>query len=201
MILWAFGIGLESISDIQKYRFRSDPANKGRVCTVGLFNWSRHPNYFGEILTQFGIYAVAVGPAATGYVPHGSGASNALIASVVGALFLTVLLMFVSGLPLQERPGAKKRYEKGGEQWTEFKAYTERTSILIPLPPPLYRPLPTFLKRSLLLEFPMYVFDPQKHADQKVVQEREQEEGRTGRNGSTEPLNGNENNNVNGETQ
>ena len=47
VILWSAGIVAESVSDIQKYRFRSNPENKGKVCDVGYFAWSRHPNYFG----------------------------------------------------------------------------------------------------------------------------------------------------------
>ena len=118
---------------------------------------------------------IAVSPAADGYV-HG-GAYNALYASIVGAFFLTALLMFLSGLPLQERPGAKKRYESGNH-WESYKTYTERTSILIPFPPQLYVRLPTILKRTIFLEFPIYVFDPAKHADQSKVKDREAEEGR-----------------------
>lgn len=53
VILFAAGFILESVSDVQKYRFRSDPANKGKVCDVGFFTWTRHPNYFGEIIIQF----------------------------------------------------------------------------------------------------------------------------------------------------
>lgn len=53
-IMFAIGFLLESVSDVQKYRFRSNPDNKGKVCDVGFFAWSRHPNYFGEILIQFG---------------------------------------------------------------------------------------------------------------------------------------------------
>jgi steroid 5-alpha reductase family enzyme len=181
-ILFGIGFLLESVSDVQKYNFRSKPENKGKVCDVGLFYWSRHPNYFGEIIIQFGIYSIAVSPAAYGgYVTGGPAA--ALDASVLGAIFLTVLLMFVSGLPLQERPGAKKRYEKGGDAWTRFREYAESTSILIPFPPQLYRPLPTIVKRTLFLELPIYVFDPAKHADGKApgeaAAEREVEEGRS----------------------
>lgn len=84
--------------------------------------------------------------------------------------------MFVSGLTLQERPGAKKRYEKG-EGWPEYAAYLHRTSMLIPFPPQLYKQLPVILKRTLFLEFPIYVFDPAKHADQSKVQQRQDEEG------------------------
>lgn len=119
---------------------------------------------------------IAVSPAADGYV-HG-GAYKALYASILGAFFLTILLLFVSGLPLQERPGAKKRYE-AGNNWEGYKTYLDRTSILIPFPPQLYVRMPVVLKRTLLLEFPPYVFDPAKHADQKKVQERENEEGRS----------------------
>lgn len=117
---------------------------------------------------------LAVTPAGTGYV-RGS-ARAALYASIVGPLFLTGLLLFVSGLPLQERPGAKKRYEKG-IKWDEYATYLHRTSILFPFPPALYAKMPKFLKRTLFLEFPMYVFDPAKHADQDAVAEREAEEG------------------------
>ena len=53
VILFTIGFILESVSDIQKYIFRSKPENKGKVCDVGFFVWSRHPNYFGEIIMQF----------------------------------------------------------------------------------------------------------------------------------------------------
>lgn len=174
VILFTIGFLMESVSDIQKYQFRSKPENKGKVCDVGLFVWTRHPNYFGEIIIQFSIFMIAVSPAAYGYV-HG-GAYSALYASILGAFFLTILLMFVSGLPLQERPGAKKRYESGNH-WESFAQYTKRTSILIPFPPQLYVRMPTILKRTIFLEFPLYVFDPAKHADEGKVQERRAEEG------------------------
>ena len=53
VILFIIGFVMESVSDIQKYQFRSKPENKGKVCDVGLFVWTRHPNYFGEIIIQF----------------------------------------------------------------------------------------------------------------------------------------------------
>lgn len=181
VILWSVGFVMESYSDVQKYLFRSNPANKGKTCDVGLFSWSRHPNYFGEIIMQFAIFMIAISPAAYGYIPTGSGAYNALYASILGPFFLTILLMFVSGLTLQERPGAKKKFEGDGPDgpgWTQYKRWTERTSILIPFPPQAYVYVPTMLKRTLFLEFPLYVFDPSKHADQSKVQDRQAEEGR-----------------------
>ena len=117
---------------------------------------------------------IAVSPAAYGYLQGGS--YRALYASILGPFFLTTLLMFLSGLPPQERPGAKKRYESGNH-WQSYKIYTERTSILIPCPPQVYLHMPTILKRTIFLEFPMYVFDPAKHADPSKVRERQAEEG------------------------
>lgn len=121
---------------------------------------------------------MAVTPASYKYVPSGSGPYAALYASILGPILLTTLLMFVSGLTLQERPGAKKRYEKG-EGWPEYAAYLHRTSMLIPFPPQLYKRVPVLLRRTLFLEFPIYVFDPAKHADQSKVQQRQSEEGRS----------------------
>lgn len=109
-----------------------------------------------------GIYMIAVSSAADGYV--GGQAFKALYATILGPFFITFLLMFISGLPLQERPGAKKRYEKG-QNWEGYSRWLRRTSILIPFPPRLYEPLPTIIKRTLFLEFPIYVFDPAKHAE------------------------------------
>ena len=180
VILFVSGFTMEAYSDVQKYQFRMNKVNNGRTCDVGLFSWTRHPNYFGEMLTQFAIYTLALSPSAYGYVPSGSGAYAAQYTSIVGPLFLTLLLMFVSGLTLQERPGAKKKYEKDGpdgEGWLQYKRWTERTSILIPLPPQLYAPLPTFIKRTVLLEWPMYVFDPEKHADKDKMNQSRAEEG------------------------
>lgn len=117
---------------------------------------------------------IAISPAAYGFVT--GQAYDALYTTILGPFFLTLLLMFVSGLTLQERPGAKKRYESGNH-WESFSRYTKRTSILIPFPPQLYEPMPTILKRTIFLEFPIYVFDPAKHADQSKLREREAEEG------------------------
>lgn len=125
---------------------------------------------------------IAVSPAADGYVK--GGAYKALYASILGPFFLTILLMFVSGLTLQERPGAKKRYEKG-DHWEEYARYLNRTSILIPFPPQLYEKLPTILKRTVFLELPIYVFDPAKHSDVASGQQAA-EEGANGSNAASD---------------
>jgi hypothetical protein len=111
----------------KRFDFRSNPANKGKVCDGGLFPWTRHPNYFGEIIMQFSIFMIALSPSAYGYI---SDAYTAQYSAIIGPIFLTVLLLFMSGLTLQERPGAKKWYESG-QGWELYKRWTERTSILI----------------------------------------------------------------------
>jgi hypothetical protein len=124
---------------------------------------------------------IAVSPAAYGYTQRGG--YRALYASILGPFFLTILLMFVSGLTLQERPGAKKRYEKG-TNWPAYAEYLHRTSILIPFPPQIYSKLPVLLKRTVFLEFPIYVFDPAKHSDGKQGDGAAAEEGCVNRQGS-----------------
>lgn len=197
VVLFAIGFVMESVSDAQKYRFRSTHDGFA-VCNEGLFAISRHPNYFGEIIIQFGnfffftliyyfasccycncfpcgrtltlplaIYMIAVSSAADGYVQ--GQAYKALYATILGPILLTLLLMFVSGLPLSERPKAKSRYEKNNN-WEGYKRWLDRTSILIPFPPQLYARMPVFLKRTVFLEFPMYVFDPSRHAAQPEPQ-------------------------------
>jgi steroid 5-alpha reductase family enzyme len=54
VVLFAIGFVMESVSDVQKYRFRTAHGNDGAVCDVGFFAWTRHPNYAGEIFLQFG---------------------------------------------------------------------------------------------------------------------------------------------------
>ncbi|KAI1772066.1 DUF1295-domain-containing protein [Hypoxylon cercidicola] len=176
VVLFAVGFVMESASDTHKFVFRSR-GDKAAVCDGGFFSWSRHPNYFGEIIIQFSIYMICVSAAADG--PVGGQAFKALYATIVGPFFLTILLMFVSGLPLSERPGAKKRYENS-LNWDAYQRYLNRTSILIPFPPQIYEHLPTFIKRTVFLEFPIYVFDPAKHSDAAKSQQAAGEQRRSG---------------------
>ncbi|QIW96386.1 hypothetical protein AMS68_001904 [Peltaster fructicola] len=190
VIFFALAFVMEAVSDIQKYRFKQGPGkDPATVCDVGFWKYSRHPNYAGEIIVQVAIFIIAITPASYGYVPMGSGAYAALYASMLGFFLLTILLLFVSGLTLQERPSAKKKYEKG-TGWPAYEKYLHDTSILWPMPPFIWRNLPVLVKRTIGFEFPFYVFDPAKHADQDKVQERESEEGTQN---SEEPLHNNNN--------
>jgi len=76
--------------------------------------------------------------------------------------------MFGSGIPTAEKPTAKRFFilsqgpnarEEHAAAWENYKGYLQKTSILIPLPPFLYRPLPSVIKKTLLLDFPIYQFD------------------------------------------
>jgi steroid 5-alpha reductase family enzyme len=117
--IWAVGFGIEAIADAQKRRFRGRPQNKGRFIQSGLWSWSRHPNYFGEILLWIGIAAIAA-PSLRGWQ----------WATMLSPVFVTVLLTRISGIPMLEKR-ADERW--GGEE--AYEAYKRRTSILIPVPP------------------------------------------------------------------
>jgi steroid 5-alpha reductase family enzyme len=117
--LWLSGFGLEVLADTQKSRFRSQPANRGRFIDVGLWRWSRHPNYFGEILLWSGVAIVAY-PALEGW-QH---------LTLISPLFVYLLLTRVSGIPLLE---SRSQRRWGNEP--AYQAYCARTPVLVPRPP------------------------------------------------------------------
>ncbi len=119
VVIAAAGLALEAVADEQKRRFRSDPSNDGRFITSGVWAWSRHPNYFGEIVLWVGITVAAL-PALEGW----------RWVAVVSPVFVYVLLAKGSGIPILETRG-KKRW---GDDPT-YRAYLDRTTLLIPRPP------------------------------------------------------------------
>lgn len=114
--VWMFGFGIEAVADRQTSRFKADPANQGEFIDVGLWSRSRHPNYAGEITLWIGVLIVAA-PALSGWQWIG----------LVSPVFVTVLLTRISGVPLQE----KQAQERWGDR-TDYRAYRERTLVLIP---------------------------------------------------------------------
>lgn len=119
LLVWAVGFAIEAIADNQKRVFKSDPANDGRFITSGLWSWSRHPNYFGEITLWTGMAIMSV-PVLTGW----------RWVALISPVFVFVLLTRISGIPMLERR-AEKRW---GTEPT-FRDYTDGTSVLVPLPP------------------------------------------------------------------
>ncbi|KXN81515.1 hypothetical protein AN958_04452 [Leucoagaricus sp. SymC.cos] len=170
IIIWTLGIVIEATADQQKYIYKSRRMiPKGEPANRGLWAWSRHPPYFGEMLCWWGVWMICISPATNGILPSSSRA--ALYGSVVSPLLTFVLLMFASGLPTVEKPAAKRFFlmsrgpnadPKLADAWQKYKAYLEKTSILIPIPPVIYRPLPRFIKKTILLDFPFYQFDEDK---------------------------------------
>ncbi len=115
-LLWAAGFGVEVVADLQKSRFKADPANKGKFISSGLWSRSRHPNYFGEILLWVGV-AVIAAPVLQGWQ----------WVAMISPVFVALLLIKVSGIPLLEKKADKTW---GGQ--AEYEAYKENTPVLIP---------------------------------------------------------------------
>ena len=139
--MWLVGFLIEAISDQQKLQFKKYSTNMGRWCNIGFWKWSRHPNYFGEILLWWWVF-VASTPLLEG----------AKWLAVTGPIFRTALLLFLSGIPLLEYSADKKF---GG--LTEYREYKRKTSPLVLLPPTVYGRLPDRFKQVLILEFPFYI--------------------------------------------
>jgi steroid 5-alpha reductase family enzyme len=118
-LVWVLGFGVEMVADAQKSRFRSRPENKGRFIRTGLWAWSRHPNYFGEIVLWTGVALIAF-PVLRGWQ----------WLTLVSPVFVFLLLTRVSGVPLLEK--------RADEQWggqEDYETYKKRTPVLIPRPP------------------------------------------------------------------
>lgn len=118
-LVWAAGFAVEVVADRQKSAFKQDPVNEGRFITTGLWAWSRHPNYFGEIVLWIGIAIVAL-PVLSGW----------RWVTLISPVFVVLLLTRISGVPLLERRGRKR--------WGDdpaYQRYVERTPVLLPRPP------------------------------------------------------------------
>ncbi|XP_005986214.1 uncharacterized protein SI:CH211-210C8.6 [Latimeria chalumnae] len=114
--LWAVGFATEAIADQQKWIFKSDPDNSGKFIKTGLWGYSRHPNYLGEILMWTGLFVSA-----------SSVLQGMQYVSIVSPLFIWFLLNYVSGIPLLERQAMKKW---GSDP--SFQEYIKNTPVLWP---------------------------------------------------------------------
>lgn len=115
--VWALGFAIEVVADRQKSEFRAK--NPGHYAHTGLWAWSRHPNYFGEIVLWTGIAIMAL-PVLSGW----------RWVTLISPVFVTLLLTRVSGIPMLE---ARAENRWGDEE--EFQRYTSDTPVLIPRPP------------------------------------------------------------------
>ncbi|MCX6582149.1 MAG: DUF1295 domain-containing protein [Candidatus Aminicenantes bacterium] len=112
VVIFSMGFFFETAADYQMARFKKDPANKGKLMTRGLWQYSRHPNYFGEATIWWGIFCFAL-PFPYGWTTG------------IGPLLITSTLLFFSGVPMLE-----KKYENRAD----FREYKKTTSVFFPLP-------------------------------------------------------------------
>jgi steroid 5-alpha reductase family enzyme len=152
--LWTVGFLVEVWADQSKDAFyeqrrssssTSSSSTRG-IITTGCWSWSRHPNYWAEITLWLGLFL-----SCSSSFDAPNNLKGAYPAGLLSPIFTFVILMFLSGCPL-----AEQRYNErhGSEGW--YLAYRAQTSPLIPLPPFLYRSLPTWMKSYLLFELDMY---------------------------------------------
>lgn len=118
ILMWLVGIFVESIADKQKFDFKNDPKNADKWIEDGIWKYSRHPNYFGEILLWWGIYIITL--------PY---LNNFEHMAIIGPIFITSILLFVSGIPPLE-----KKYNLKYKDNDAYQRYKKTTSILVPLP-------------------------------------------------------------------
>lgn len=192
IIFFAVGFVVEALADVQKYRFKSvTKPPKGAITDAGVWKYSRRPNYFGEILLWWGVWLLAIGNS-TEASPRGH---DALYGSIFSPLITMALLLFLSGIPLAEKPTQQKyflmshgpdknteglepwRDQTETDAWQRMKAFRNRTSMLIPLPNSLYAKLPRWVKSTILFDFPFYNFDEAKDGS-KAIREAEDNKNR-----------------------
>jgi steroid 5-alpha reductase family enzyme len=111
--LWIVGVFFEAVGDAQMERWRADPAHKGKVIDVGLWRYTRHPNYFGDACVWWGIFLVAAD-------------SWPGVLTLPAPVLMTLLLTKGSCARILEKHMSQR------EGWDEYAA---RTSMFMPLPP------------------------------------------------------------------
>lgn len=116
--LWAIGFLFEVVADYQKSSFRKITENKDKWIASGLWSTTRHPNYFGEIVLWFGNALIAFGGL-------GMKARGAFV--FISPIFVTLLLIFVSGIPSLER-AADQKFGKN----PDYQKYKKATPVLVP---------------------------------------------------------------------
>lgn len=110
--LWLLAISGEALADAQLASFKRDPANKGGVCTVGLWHYSRHPNYFFEWLIWVAYFLFALA-SPLGWI------------AIIGPAGILFLLLRVTGIPMAEAQSLRSRGDA-------FRRYQRTTSAFVP---------------------------------------------------------------------
>lgn len=113
LTIWIIGFYFQAVGDYQLMVFLKQRTSPKEIMQTGLWKYTRHPNYFGEMMMWWGIYIIVLPLPGSGWF-------------VISPLLITYLLLYVSGIPLLE-----KKYRGNAA----FDAYKKRTSPLLPLPP------------------------------------------------------------------
>lgn len=107
--LWCVGYYFEAIGDYQKNKFKQDSQNRGKICKVGLWKYTRHPNYFGEVTLWWGFWI--------------SLCNKIPLWTIIGPILISFLILKVSGIPMLE---AKKKDDP------DFQKYMQETNAFFP---------------------------------------------------------------------
>jgi steroid 5-alpha reductase family enzyme len=110
LLVWIIGFFFESVGDYQLYTFLKNPNNSGKIMDQGLWKYTRHPNYFGEIAMWWGIYLITLSTYDGFY-------------TIIAPVTITILLVFITGVPLTESVFKNN---------PAYAAYKKRTNKLIP---------------------------------------------------------------------
>jgi steroid 5-alpha reductase family enzyme len=113
-LIWLTGFVFEAVGDWQLARFKSDPANRGRVMDRGLWRYTRHPNYFGESLIWWGLFVIALSDPANWW-------------TIISPVIITAVVMKMTGIPLTEKLTVHNRPGYG--------EYIKNTSAFFPWVP------------------------------------------------------------------
>lgn len=111
-IIWFIGFYFETVGDLQLYQFKKNPSNKGKIMTQGLWRFSRHPNYFGEVTQWWGIFIIV----ALIELPFS-------LLAIISPVIITLLILKVSGITMLE-----KKYKNR----PDFQEYAAKTNAFFP---------------------------------------------------------------------
>jgi len=110
ILVWVFGFTFEIVADNQLTNFLKINKKSGKVLDTGLWRFTRHPNYFGEVTLWWGVFLIASQSPSSWW-------------TVLGPVTITTLILFVSGIPMLEK---RYRHDKN------YQAYKAKTSIFVP---------------------------------------------------------------------
>lgn len=115
LFIYLIGFYFESAADAQLKAFKKDPQNQGQIMTKGVWAWTRHPNHFGDFMVWWGFFMVTL-----------TSTSSWILLTIIGPLFMSYLLRYVSGVPLLE-----KKYKDN----EAYQQYAKTTPIFLPRRP------------------------------------------------------------------